>query len=453
MSDDTEQELENGGYQTVGTPLTGTPATAAQGQTLATAAQGVGSLFPSIQNLLSNGQLNASQSAYQNAVAALNQSVPSQLSNLIPTLALQVVQGTMTPAQAQAAIQQQSAVSGVTVDPSLMNAQMQSLTQLQQVASNGGLTPADKAQLNDINNQVNAQNAGRIGAINQQAQMQGVGGSGLTIANKLSSAQAANNAASTAGANVASNAQARALQAINESGQLGGQIQNEQFGEAAQKAAATDAVNQFNTGLQQQTNSTNAANTQAANAANFTTANQVAANNTAIKNQQALEPLQTAEVQNQQDLNYGANAAKIDQQQGQQLNTQAQKNTQANNGVVSGLIQDAPKIADAATSIFGSFSDEKMKTDKSKLSDSDIDDLLNKLSGNKYKYKSDSPAADGGKTHYGVMAQDMEKTPLKNSVVDTDKGKFVTDNDDKQNAILAALSQIHERVEKMEGAR
>lgn len=436
-----------------GTNTSATPVVnnnSANGQTLANAGLGVASLFPAVQNLLSGGQLSASQSAYQNAVNALNQSVPSQLANLIPTLQLQVVQGQMTPAQAQAAIQQQSQLAGIKVDPSLMNAQMQSLTQLQQIASSGGLTPQDKAQLQQINNQVNAQNAGRQLSVQQQAQQQGVGGSGFDLAARLGAAQQANNAASDAGTNVAANAQQRALQAIQQSGQLGGQIQQEQFGEAAQKAAAQDAVNQFNTGLQQQTNLTNTANAQQANALNFTNANQVAANNTAIKNQQALLPLNTAAEQNQQNLNWGANAAKVDQTQGAQLNTQANTNKANNTSTVNSLVQNAPGIVNAAESLWGAFSDPELKTDKKELSDQDVEDLMHKMTGYKYKYKDTVPNAPKG-MQTGIMSNDMKKTALKDNVVASDKGDVVVDNDNTNNAIFAALHNIHERVKNMEG--
>ena len=218
--------------------------------------------------------------------------------------------------------------------------------------------------------------------------------------------------------------------------------------EAAQKAQAQDAINQFNTGLQQQTNLTNAQNQQQANLTNFNEANTVAGTNTGITNTQNLLPLQTAQEQNQQNLNWAGTAAKANQTQGAQLNTQAQQNTTANNSAVSGLIKNAPAIADAAENIFGAFSDERIKTDKKPLSDDDVDELMHKLTGYKYKYKKGSAADDGGKTHYGVMAQDLEKTPLKGSVVDTDKGKIVTDNDSKQNAILAVLAHL---VDKSKG--
>lgn len=418
------------------------PFTTSDAQTLGTGAVGAASLFPSIQNLLSNGKLNASQTAYQNAINALNQSVPSQLSNMIPTLALQMVQGQMTPAQAQAAIQQQSAMAGVTVDPSLMNAQTGALSQLQQIASSGGMTPTDLAQVQQINDQVNAQNQGRQLAVQDQMQQQGIGGSGADIAARLSSAQAANTAASEAGTQVAANAQQRALQAIQQSGQLGGQIQQEQFGEAAQKAQAQDAINQFNTGLQQNTNLANQQAQQQANLTNFNMANQVAGTNTGIANTQAMLPLQTAEAQNQQNLNWGATAARANQTQGAQLNTQANQNTANNTNTANSLIKAAPSIASAASDLWGAFSDETMKTDKKEMTDDDVDELMHKLTGYKYKYKKGSAADDGGKTHYGVMAQDLEKTPLKNSVVDTDKGKFVMDNDSKQNAMLAVLAHL-----------
>jgi hypothetical protein len=419
-------------------------------QTLANAGFNIASLFPGVQNLLSNGQLNASQSAYANAIQAINQSVPSQLSNFIPKLTQQVMQGTMTAAQAQTAIQQQSALAGIQIDPAAMNAQTQALTQLQKVATDGGLTAQDKAQLNDLNNQVNSQNRGRQLAVQSQSREQGIGGSGADLAARLSAAQGANQAASTQATDVAGNAQARALQAMLASGQLGGQIQNEQFGEAAQKASAQDAINQFNTALKQQTNQQNTADQQQANLTNFNTANTIAGNNTNIANTQAMLPLQTAAQQNNQNLNWAGTTARADQQQGAQLNTQANTNRANNTDTWGNVIKAAPAIANAAGSLWDDasswFSDKRLKEDKGSMTSEEVDDLMHQLTDNRFRYKKGSVADDGGKVHYGVMAQDLEKTPAADSVVDTPYGKKVKDTDSKQNMTIAVLKNVHERL-------
>jgi len=51
---------------------------------------------------------------------------------------------------------------------------------------------------------------------------------------------------------VSAQAQSRALQALMQGGQLGGQIRQQDFGEQSEKAQAQDAINRFNTANRQQ---------------------------------------------------------------------------------------------------------------------------------------------------------------------------------------------------------
>jgi hypothetical protein len=65
----------------------------------------------------------------------------------------------------------------------------------------------------------------------------------------------------------AANAQRRALQAIQQSGELGGRIRGQDFDEQAQKARARDAIAQFNAGYSQWAQTGN--NQNAMNVANY----------------------------------------------------------------------------------------------------------------------------------------------------------------------------------------
>jgi hypothetical protein len=252
-------------------------------------------VFNSVQNTLSGGLNNASQSDLQTAVTSLTGTVNPNLQSLIPQLQLQIVQGTMTPAQAQAAIQKQSELNGIQLDPKTAQAQLTALSQIQQVASNGGLTAADKSQLNDIQQQLATQNSGQQKAIMSEAQQQGIGGSGTDLAARLSGAQTNATIAGNQGMTVAGNASNRALTAMSGAGALGQSIQGQQYGQAANTASAQNTINAFNAQNQQGANTQNTANTQAANATNFGTANTVAGTNTGIKNTQAMMPLSTAQ--------------------------------------------------------------------------------------------------------------------------------------------------------------
>lgn len=139
-----------------------------------------------------------------------------------------------------------SAMGGIQDDPATRAAQMQALQQISQVASQGGMTATDKAQLNDIEDQSNANEQGNRQAVLQSMMARGAGGSGLDLAAQLSNEQGSANQASRQGLNVASMAQQRALQAMSQMGQLGGSVRGQDFNQAAAKAQAADAINQFN---------------------------------------------------------------------------------------------------------------------------------------------------------------------------------------------------------------
>jgi hypothetical protein len=89
-------------------------------------------------------------------------------------------------------------------------------------------------------------------------QMRGQGGSGLELLAQLQSGQAATTDASQASMDTAGMAQDRALQAMIQQGQLGGQIRGQDFGEQADIAKAQDIINAFNTGNLQQGSQFNA---------------------------------------------------------------------------------------------------------------------------------------------------------------------------------------------------
>lgn len=167
----------------------------------------------------------------------------------------------VNPTLEQTYSQQASEMNNVSVDPALRQAQMGALARLQQLGQ-GGLQPEDIANLAAINQQAagqaNAQNAATL----QNMQQRGIGGSGAELASKLANAQGAANTQMMAGLNVQGQAAQRALQALAQSGQLGGQMENQQFGEAAQKAQAQDIINRFNAANQQQVagNNVNIAN-------------------------------------------------------------------------------------------------------------------------------------------------------------------------------------------------
>ena len=143
-------------------------------------------------------------------------------------------------------------------------------------------------------------------AIQQQFAAQGQGGSGAQLIGELQNAQSGANQESTAGNQVGAMAAQNALQAIGQAGTLGGQIQNQQFGEQAQKAQAEDVINQFNTAnqlgvqaantnAQNQAQGANLQNSQNLQNANTQQANQELLRQNQAQNQQYLETLSRAQ--------------------------------------------------------------------------------------------------------------------------------------------------------------
>ena len=94
--------------------------------------------------------------------------------------------------------------------------------------------------------------------------------------------------------------------------------------------------------------------------------------------------------------------------------------------------------------VVGAFkmSDERMKTDV-EPGEEDIRKMLDSIEAYKFKYKGDD------EDQVGVMAQDMERTPMgKSSVVDVGGVKHIMEDPSKS---LAMMKYLDERIKKLEG--
>lgn len=301
------------------------------------------SLFDPIDELFGvNGQ-DAGKQYSQAGLGAYGNVTPPTPQQLQEQLSQQTYAGDYNPAQEQTVTQDPSAYNQIYTDPTARSAQMQALSQLQGIGQSGGETAIDQASINNILNQTNEAARGARGAVMQNAQERGVGGSGLDIVNQQLANQGAAQTANQQGLGVAANAQARALQAIQQSGQLGGQIEGQQYGEAANKAAAQDAINRFNAQNSQAVMGTNVGNTNTAALRNVNTKQDVSNANTGIANQQA-------------QYNAGANQTAFNDQlakaggvagQNQDLAAGQRSAVQNQNAFNAGLIGTAGKVVAA----------------------------------------------------------------------------------------------------------
>lgn len=387
-------------------------------------------LFGSIGDFLSGGNNSKAADARSAATDQLSSlQLPDTVSMQIQLEDL-VQQGALTPEQAQAILADPSALNGISTDPALQKAQMDALTGLQDISSSGGLTAADKAQLSQIQTQGDTAARGSREAIQQNAQARGLGGSGIELLQEMQNQQDQATRNSANDLSVAGMAQNRALQALQQAGTLGGQIQNQSFNQQATVANANDAIDKFNTQNAQNVNLTNTAANNTAEAANLAAKQKIADANVATHNaqQQYNKQLQQQQFDNAYKKAGGVAGG---------LNNQAQGFQQAG--------QANQQLIGTAASSAAAFSDEKVKKEVETF---DPSKFLDDLTSVKYRYKD--PGMGDGK-QVGVMAQDIEKE-VPQMVHDTPEGKVV-DYNKAGGPILASMSSLNERLKKLEKER
>jgi hypothetical protein len=169
----------------------------------------------------------------------------------------------------------------------------------------------------------------------------------------------------------------------------------------------------------------------AANAAATNTANQIVNNNANLTNYANQYGNQVA---NANIGNYNTQVQNSLAQYGQGIQQQGMQNQ-----MLGGLLGGAGSIG--ALAFLASDEDLKENIDDG---DDDAEEMLENLSAKKYNYKEDPKK----QTHMGILAQDLEKSPMgKALVVETPKGKHV-DIAKALGAVLAAQAVLHKRMNK-----
>jgi hypothetical protein len=139
-----------------------------------------------------------------------------------------------------------SAFDSLSEDPATRMAQLSALSQMKEAASSGGMDLQSRVAQDQMINRSNQNDAAnRAAALNQMA-MRGQASGGGALAAQLSGAQSSAQANAMGGAQMASDARSRALQAMSAYGQQAGQIRGQDWSNASDKAAARDRINQFN---------------------------------------------------------------------------------------------------------------------------------------------------------------------------------------------------------------
>jgi hypothetical protein len=134
---------------------------------------------------------------------------------------------------------------GITIDPRYSQFEMQALRDLEQ-QSKDGLSARDQADLAQLEGQVNRQNAGRQGAIQQNMAARGMGGSGMELVAQMAASQDATERQALASMEKAAMAQDGRRAATAQLGAQAGQMSARDWQQQAQRAQAQDAINKFN---------------------------------------------------------------------------------------------------------------------------------------------------------------------------------------------------------------
>jgi hypothetical protein len=290
-------------------------------------------------SLFGSGGSDQADKLRQDALNAFNSIQTPELSQLQVQLQKYVDAGQLTPQQAESQLLSSNAFNSIVTDPSYVGAQKQALQQLQQIGTQGGLTAEDKARLQDITNQQNQQVQSENAATMQQSQERGVGGSDLNTIAQLQNEQGAADRASQQGTDVAAQAQARALQAMQAAGSQGGALEAQQYGEQANKAQAQNAIDLFNTQTLNQQNLYNTQTANAAQAANLANKQAVSNANTATGNSNAEYNAQQVQQQYQDALNKASGEAGIYNGWANSAQNQAEQERNASAGLVQGALQ------------------------------------------------------------------------------------------------------------------
>lgn len=194
-------------------------------------------------------------------------------------------QGKISPEMQETILQQASELHNVKTDPRLKDAQMGALDKLQKISSEG-LTPEDRMRINSVRRTISGDTHARDEAILQQMAQRGAAGSGNELAARMIASQGAADRASQQGDQIASDSNKAALQALMNSGTLGGQIRNQDFDEKSKIASAQDVINRFNAANRQNISSSNTGLRNNAQTANLTEAQRLADSNVGTHNYQ-----------------------------------------------------------------------------------------------------------------------------------------------------------------------
>lgn len=231
--------------------------------------------------------------------------------------------GKLTPEMEEAIKLGDSNMMGVSLDPTYKTAQIEALNKLKEIGSNGGMTLSDQASYEKMQGNLGAEERGRREAILADTRSKGQMGSGLELAAQLMNQQDSARRAHEGGLNIQAEAQKRALDAIMQSGELGGKIRGQEFGEKSKVAEAQDMIAKWNAENSQAVRGRNTGLRNSAQEFNLKNDQRVLDSNVDLSNQQQQHNKALAQQQFQNQMSLQAGKANSRSNQATNLNNAA----------------------------------------------------------------------------------------------------------------------------------
>ena len=180
-----------------------------------------------------------------------------------------------------------SASSEIKSNPKLEQAQLDALGSMQERAQ-GGLTPADLADINEVKRQSAEGLAGQDANIIDNMAQRGIGGSGAELAMRLDAKSKAQSSAGAESDKLAAMNYKAKMDALTGAGNMAGNMQQADFGRQMQQAQSQDAISKFNQSGKYNVGAANAAAMSNVDSANLTAAQNNANQGTALHNQEQI---------------------------------------------------------------------------------------------------------------------------------------------------------------------
>lgn len=342
-----------------------------------------------------------------------------------------------------------SRMDSITTDPRYAEYEMAALKDLEDQSKNG-FTARDRADMARVENDVGRQNRGRLGAIQQNMQARGMGGSGMDLMAQLQISQDANEIASLRALEQEGMMQDRKQAATGQLGNMAGRLQARDFDQASAKAQAADQIARFNSA-----NSNNALQN------NWVRGNQTMDNNSRAQYDFNADRMGMKQGQAKTKFDYsvdGQNRRMAEDQAAEEKSSGQMSGLFGTAGGIVGGIYGGPAGAAAGSQVgsqVGSSvgrtayrnnaykSDENCKQDIKSEHPLEIEAFLETLSPKSFQYKPGE--GEPGEKH-GVMAQDLEKSSIGRSIVKEDgEGMKNISMPDAISALFEAVAHLNKK--------